>query len=712
MQTRFLYIILLGMLCASSSLSELPGFGVSDFENSNAPIEVDADTLDYDKPTGQVKAVGNVVITRGGDTLCADRVNCNINSGDAVAIGNVILTRGEKITRAPRLRYNFKTRKSNVDKVEVDASPFYVKADKAKGIGNDTFILNKAKITTCTNKHPHCHYHVKAKEVTVVPGEYIKAKSAVWYFGPVPTMYIPYWKRRLDTDSGWRFKAGYESKMGAYLLSTYRQPINSSLKLEHKLDSRTKRGFAVGEKISWYGPKNGYGDLDLYYLDDRNPIDDDEDRATADIDNERYRIRLRHNQTIDNRTYMLLQGDFLSDTDVLEDFYEKDYKISHQPENHAVLTRRYDDFTVSALANVRLNDFYSNVNRLPELSLDYMRKQIQNTTFYYESETEIGFLEKVFADNSASSDYSTFRLDTEHMVYQPRRFLGWLNVIPRAGYRGTYYSKTKETTTTVDASTNTITTVTDDSAALRSIVEVGVETSFKAFKTLDANRYRHIVEPYVEYTYATEPNIKPNELYQFDSVDRLNEVHQIKLGARNKLQTKKNGRPFDLVDIDLYTICHLEQDTTNLFQEVVADAEFRPNDWFSVDIDATYDLVDSGLDEINTRFAIRQTSWRTRVEHRFRDKINNLLSFDATLLPSDNWSFNGFARYEFEESRMQQEGGYIQRNLDCMSIRLGGSFLPGYRRTDGTERDDEFRVMLELWLTAFPKFGISGRSKS
>ena len=70
-----------------------------------------------------------------------------------------------------------------------------------------------------------------------------------------------------------------------------------------------------------------------------------------------------------------------------------------------------------------------------------------------------------------------------------------------------------------------------------------------------------------------------------------------------------------------------------------------------------------------------------------------------------------YGRQEFAESRLEEIGGYAQRNLDCIATRLGASFLPGYTRTDGTEREDEYRILLEVWLTAFPETKLGGRHK-
>ena len=103
---------------------------------------------------------------------------------------------------------------------------------------------------------------------------------------------------------------------------------------------------------------------------------------------------------------------------------------------------------------------------------------------------------------------------------------------------------------------------------------------------------------------------------------------------------------------------------------------------------------------------MREDLWRIGIEHRYRDSESNLLAADATFYPNQKWAFNIFGRYEFEESRLEEQGGYVQRKLDCLGIRVGASVLPGYTRSDGTEREDEYRVLLEVWLTAFPEVGL------
>ncbi len=709
----------------------------SDALDNNTPIEVDAEQLDYDKANGRITASGNVVIICGMDELHADRVLVNMNTGDAYALGNVVLKRGDSETRGTKLQYNFRTRVSSLDDPEVEAKPFRVLAEKVTRAGQNEYVLHRAKVTTCVYKDPHSHFHIRAKRITVVPGEYIKTHGALWYFGPVPCLYMPYWRRNLAEDSGFRLYPGYRSKWGAFLLTSYFYRLSDTVRAEHHLDYRSRRGIAAGEDIKW-NTATGYGELNLYYADDLKPIDDDEDAAALDIDNQRYRIRLQHSQSFDSRTLMLMQLNYLSDTDMLEDFFDSEYRVSTQPENYLTLSHRRDAFTLTALANLRLNDFYSNLNRLPEASVDIMRLQLGKTSLYYEGQTSMARLEQVWPDDSGIDDYSSLRVDSSHMLFQPRRYLGWLNLVPRAGYRGTYYSDTVATTTSESVVTTTSTNITVEGgvtntvvstatttnintdamnagAQLRNLFEVGAEVSFKAFKTWDergAGR-RHVVEPYANYTLRFEPNIPPAELYQFDYIDALAEEHQTLLGVRNKIQTKRKGRPYDIADINTFTVLDLDtEDDQKMIEKIYLDAEFRPTTWLSLDMDGIFDIDDSILDQFNTRFDLaRDDLWHARVEHRYRYEDSNLLAGVLTFYPNTRWGLNVFGRYEFEDSRIEEQGGYIQRTLDCLCIRMGASMLPGYTRTDGTERDDEYRMMLEFWLTAFPELSVRSRQR-
>lgn len=713
----------------------------------DGPIEAMADSVDYDKKTGIIVARGNVLIKRGDQELRADQVTVNSNTEDVEARGNCILTRGdgEGEFKSESLKYNFKTRLGDSARLRGNVPPFRIQAEHPEitptPLSGNAYVLNGAMVTTCSNEFSDSHYHVSARKLKVVPGEYVEAEGATIYMGVVPVMYMPYWHRNLDGEDGFTVYPGYTSPWGGFLLSSYRYRINPLLRGETHVDYRTKRGVGLGQDFKWAekNPTNTYkGELDLYYVNDKEPFDEADDESLGVKEN-RYRAKLLHVYPLGMRDNMILQAEYVSDRDLREDFFERDYRNSAAPENFMSYTHRSDSYTMNFLLRSRLNNFYEGVDRMPELSVNFMRQPIGDTVLYYEGRTAGSFLQRVFDKANVDAEkYSEFRFDSAHMVYYPDKYFGWLNIIPRAGYRGTYFSETRSyvtnnqtrvtitTNTVVDAAgqtnstvaavtqTNSIVHQVKGPSAFRSKIEFGTEASYNAFKSLgeiNGLMYRHVATPYINYTVVPEPNVLPDRLNQFDEVDTYGQEHWMRIGLRNKLQVKEEKGPFSVVDVDIYTrVLFFRNPEQGSLDRFYLNGEMWPHEALKLKFDGQYNTDASEVDIFNTRAELVGLSvFKFALEDRFAKDQSNLISWDVTLSPNSKWDFNVFGRYEGETARVQEEGGFIRRNLDCMSIRVGGSFLPGYTQSDGTIVEKEYRAMLELWLTAFPEVGISGR---
>ena len=202
-----------------------------------------------------------------------------------------------------------------------------------------------------------------------------------------------------------------------------------------------------------------------------------------------------------------------------------------------------------------------------------------------------------------------------------------------------------------------------------------------------------------------------DDLYEFDRVDELDDIHQIRFGMRNKIQRKIEDQPFDLVDLDTYTVGRLERDGDEPFIEnLYFDAEIASPNWLVLQVDGRYDIQESEMTVLNTRLAARRKrAYEVGLEHRFRLDDSSLLTGDVTVCPGRPWELSVYSRYEAEDARFEEHAGHIQRNLDCMSIRTGFVVEPGYTRGDGSEKEDDWRVIVSLWLTAFPDIKLKGR---
>jgi LPS-assembly protein len=704
-----------------------------------APIDIDAKVMEYDRSNNVVIASSNVIVRRGTEEMRADVIRVNVVTSEAEAHGHVVFTRPGNEWRGNYLRYNFATKEWNTGAFTSYFSPFYIRA-QSSAMTNQEYELKKAYLTTCTNDYTHEHFHFTCRTLRVKPGDRMKGKHVVAYLGPVPVFYFPWMYRSLgDRSVGFSADAGYSGRMGAFLLTSTKYWMSPNLRAVTQIDGRTERGVGLGQEVGWYSDDRvDHGRVYGYYINDNGVKKDFEGGDRELVEAQRYRLRMDQSQTLSDRDYFLADVNYLSDPFVVEDFFNSEHRGGFQPDNFATLAHRGDAYAASLSAHKRLNDFYTAVDRLPEGQLDLTRQQLGTSPFFYDSVNSVASLQKLFAEeDSEETDHSAVRFNSAHTVYYPNYFFGFLNVTPRAGYQATYYSETIKarresgfvtvTNSVVSGSTtsvvtrvesNTVTVLDLQGSGLRSIPSVGLETSFRAFKVLDNDEtifgtgLRHVAEPYANYTYVPEPNLTADELYQFDSIDGLGKNHSITFGLRNRMQTKRDLQVFDFLDFDVNTQYRIEDHEDEPFGNINTTVEFRPSDWATLYGSVAYNPYDSVVQYGDLRSVINGDIWRTMLEYYYRNEESSLVSGDLAWSPNKRWTYGLYGRYEMEDSRLEEQRYYIGRTLDCLAYTLGLSHLPSYTRSDGSEREDEFRVIFQLSLTAFPnvRVGVTPRN--
>ena len=551
----------------------------------------------------------------------------------------------------------------------------------------------------------------------------IVARGVVFYVGPVPIFYVPKWTRNIKGDkTDIDFVPGYGTRVGAYLLTAFNYQMDCGVTASTHLDYRAKRGVGVGQDFSWGDSELPYrGALKTYYANDKSPMEKRSEREQENldglVDSDRYRIRLSDVHNLSTRDYAMTELNYLSDPAVIEDFFDDEYRHNAQPENRVSLVHRADKFSAGLTFNKRLNDFYDNVDRLPEVTLNVPRMQLGESPFYYESLNAASFLKKEFAEKSGEDSYDAFRFDSGHKVFYPTKHFGFLNVIPRVGYRGTYYSKTFEQNTVTNlttvtdtnglvSTTNEVVTMTDDTGSdLRNLYELGFETSFKAFGLLnndwisrDDQGLRHVIQPYTDYTYVPEPNLLPDQLPQFDGVDTLGKRNDLLLGVRNKLQTKRKGVVHDLVDMNLWSTYFLEPEgDANDFSDIFFKTKLRLVDWLPIDFKGAYDEYENNLDNFDTQVAvIWPDKTRLAVDYRYAFDSYDQVAAELTLFPNWAWSMSAYGRYSLESSVIEEHAYFVEHKGRCVGWGVGCRQI-----------DADLQFWFRVWLTAFPKSNVA-----
>lgn len=687
-------------------------------------VDVQADRLSYDSARKLILARGNVKVTRGAEWVTCDEADVDTVGQVVAARGNIELHYGDGIWRGEEVTYNFKTGEGDFGEFDLYVPPWHVVAEKSKRVSESMVELEGVMLTSCDPDAPE--YSVRTPKANLVSNRVVQARNVRFQLGVVPFFWVPYAKGDVRNFANFDVVPGYRSKLGAFLMTTYNYPLDDVWTTHTHLDLRSERGVGVGEDLEWEDRETGAykGMLRLYYADDQKLWRNESQRQVreGEIENDRYWVRLTDRHNLTDRDYFIGSLHYLSDKWLLNDFFDDEYQKNVQPENRVTLMHRGDSYTAGLELNARLNDFYSNVNRLPEAFLDFNRQQVFGTPFYYEGENTASYLEKVFRKSTNSvSDYDAFRVDTRHMLMLPVRALGFLSIVPRAGYRGTYYSKTREAhaVTNVAPVTNSLGAVvgvtnkttryyTDGDPVWRNLPEVGAEASFKAFGELyrgpvglqDGDRdLRHVFEPYADYTRRFEPNALPRELWQFDDIDKLNETNTVRIGLRNYLQTRRKEATFDLVYVDTWADFNLDpEDGEDTFNAFGFETELRPWSWLAWDFSGRYDNAKGEFEQYKTRVNIAAYDvFKLGVDYRYQLDKREQVAADMEVFPEGHWSARVYVREDIKESHLDEHSYYVIHRTDCLGFGLGLRVRPD---GDGPGEDD-YTVWLRIWPLAF-----------
>lgn len=680
MSKRFFFHVL-GLVLAGQLIAAEP---------AEPPVNVAADRLEY--VGAQVVLEGNVVVTYNSDTMEADHVTVNPTTGDSYASGNVRLTRAGNCWEGEEVSYNFKTGVGEFGEFKANAGAFRITAGDSKRLNEHEIWLKDVTLSTCADDDIP-YYSIEISECVLIDEHIIKAKHASVWLGHLPIFYLPYVKR--DLNGGLvNTQIGQSNDLGVYLRNRITYDIDEHIRAKSHVDLYSNRGVGVGQDLrSRYD--SGETELGFYYINDSSAAEENQIASTdpdaGEYGSDRFRIRVDStaSRAADEKDYLKARLNIWSDPDVVENFFSAEYREQSQPETNIGIARSDDESTFGLSSVYQFSSAYESVNRLPELSFDRYRKPL-GADFFYRSETDLAYLEKRDNNHVTEKDeYDALRFDSFHQIERPFEFFDFLNVTPRTSYRGTFYSDGP-----------------DGDAEFRNLFEFGTEASFKAYKVLTdkpgwyGDGLRHMVQPYVNYTFRPRSSLQATniytgasvDLYRFDEIDDLDETNEISFGVRNVLQTRKYNRVRKLMDLDLYTTVDLEpEEDEREFDTLNADLEFWINDHLNAELDLEYDYYEHEFNPFNVRLeSTRDDGSYFRTEYRWRDDFSNIFLTQASLWPTRKYSVDTYTRYNFDDQEFEDSSLVLKRKFSCIGLGLGYS----YDETDS-------QIWLYMWILEF-----------
>jgi lipopolysaccharide assembly outer membrane protein LptD (OstA) len=660
---------------------------------------------------------GPFVLTYSNVVLRADSISVP-NPEEYHASGHVSILQDGTAWYGEHVVWKPKTKELNADSFRAGYDPVYVYGEGLHyDAATQTYVATNAVITTDNVSDPA--HEIGAKTLRIVPGEYIEVDGAKMVVGDVPVFYLPYYHRTMGRHPlNFSFLPGYRTRYGAFLESKFNYQLNEVVDGSLRFDMRSKRGFAGGPDVFLHLGEWGEVGLQYYYLADDKP---GLDPALQPIHDKRDRLKFTYDATFMTNLTVKSQIRYQRDGYIVRDFFESEYKENVQPNSFVEVNQQWSNWALDAYAQPRVNDYFETVERLPDIRLTGLRQQLGDTPLYYDSESSFAYLQRSFA-NVSTNDFSASRADTFHQVTLPWTFFGWLNVTPRTGARYTYYTEADGP----GAST---------SAQSRWVYHTGAEVSLKASRVwedaandiLEVQGLRHIVEPSVNYVYVPDPSRSPNQLPQFDyeipslrllpieypdynAIDSIDSQNVLRLGLRNRLQTKRDGKVENLLAWNLVTDWRLDRRPgQSTFSDVFSDMDFQPRSWITLSSALRYSVEDGTFRESYHRLYLHPGDvWSLALGQRyFSDPAtygpgsgHNTYFSSLFYKLNENWAFRMSHHFEARDGTLEEQFYTLYRDFRSWTSALT------FRVRDDRIGDKDYTVAVSFSLKAFPRFGL------
>lgn len=731
--------------------------GIGNFGSfGDVPVEITADgNTRFEE--GVAVAEDNVQIHYKEYSIYCDYAEYNPETRDVLLVGNIRVYTPKEVLTGQRALFNLESKQMRALEFSGSHYPMLFHAFNFRAMSQSEFRVRDGVLTTDDNSKPD--FHVKSRSMRIYTDSRAVFSNSTVYIGRTPIFWFPYLFANIN-NTGFAFLPGYDSRWGAYLLTAYSFPLVTGVDATVRADWRSEFGPSLGfdAKMEYGKNDRSYGNLRTDYVfetKDVTTVEAPGEPAETRTTN-RYRVSFQQRLFLTDDIYATADINLLSDVDFLEDFYPGEFRIDPQPDNVLSLTKWDEAYTLNLIARWQMNDFQDVTERLPEFVADFKQMQFFGLPVNYDGETGVANLRRTFSNNPSAGeteypDYGAVRFDTFHQWSLPKTYFGWLSVIPKVGIRGTYYSQSgtfltqSGGDTAIDPVTglptvinpsfnstplnNPSSTLQNKGAVFRVVANYGFEVSTKFSRSFEKiqNRWlgldglRHVVQPYVNYSGVYNFGPSPSDIYQFDrvvestqllplnfpqftAVDSIDTWNIVRLGVRQRLQTRRDNRTFQWFSLDTFMDVNLDNPysdgpVSNVFNVI----GFRPVPWAGLTVVSQLPVTEEGFTEVNTSLSFMPTrDWSFSIGHRYIDgnsffADDSQLNFFTYWRMNDHWAFSLYEQYEFVSKVFQYQRYMVHRDLSSWIASVGAEV----RDNDGGDR--EIGLLLVMTLKDAPR---------
>ncbi|MFH1023809.1 MAG: hypothetical protein V1809_10545 [Planctomycetota bacterium] len=626
----------------------------------------------------EIYARGNVVILDGGDTLFADEIYFNADRETGILLkGEIRSVRSPAEARDAFAGLAEQLQNSQPDAAMVAQVPpvekgkviWYIRADEMVKEGPGRYRVKNAFMTPCDYGRPH--YGFRVKNLRVVPGRYLFGTDALLVIGRLPVFYFPVVFK--DLAHHWpsaSVRYGHSSNWGDYVLTDLSFDVDAERRVTLNTDWRELRGYAGGLDFAYTEGDDIQGLVDTYWAPETRK---DRDGTLLGKDR-RSRYYFQHRQNVIDRLKVTAEGEFLSDRNVLYEYFESRYYDGKPVESYIHANYNREEYGAGLLGKFRVNRFQTDVETAPGLRFDVPYYPVEGTGAYLSSRNGVANLRKKYDESLVLSDERTVRADSVQEVYRPFN-VGCVSVNPSGGFQGTYYERLAD----------------GARGELRKAFLYGTRLGSSFHRSWEYEKpgafidgLRHIVNPEIRFRAVENPGIDASRLYQFDDTDKLAEQHTVTYYLQNRLQTRVAGSENrDLADLEVAIDQYPVGEERFRFAQGEAFGNVRgilrshpvPNHYFAGDVEYNphtrlVEVWNAGYQLAGTRFSLSPGNRYTR-ESGAATYLNARYQF------SPKWTGAYHVVYDWRGEDYLERRWAVQRELHDWILEFSYTIKPG-----------------------------------
>ncbi len=562
------------------TMHRIPG-SVPPDKTQRKPVNIEADSMSYERDKDTYHAHGNVIMTHEGDpggVMTSDEASLNHAINEAESSGNVVVRSGRDIIYGDRMVMDTETKKGKVynGRMFMSKNHFYIKGDKIEKTGEASYFVENATATTCDGDSPD--WSIRSSELDITVDGYGTAKHGRFMAKGIPVAYSPYFVFPVKTTRQSGFLFPYMSysrdKLGWDVELPFYWAISKSMDATFYQRYMSERGFKEGVEFRYAMSPNHYGTFYADFL--RDKIRKKEILSTTttlatnatwwnvqpgqagtiwrdwDNDKNRWSVYLNHISNFSPTFYLRTDIAKVSDNWYFKDFSSHNYYLSNYSKTDENRYRKISfvgDETLNSLTStVRLvknwnlynltglvsytDDFSQQNNnatlqQYPQITLTGMKQPLFKTPVNYE-------LTSLYSYNYRGEGQRGQLFDIKPDFTLPVNFGRYAQLTPRFGWKGTTWDRDDKQEDTGNRRGTRQTTYMGAvlNTEIQRIFNVGIGS---------VEKIRHSIKPELTYNYipyVSQVDI-PNYVAQIYDQDALTYALTNTLTARLKDKSGK-----------------------------------------------------------------------------------------------------------------------------------------------------------------------------